>query len=83
MVDIDNVMEEMDDILSSGYGSDLMKFHKTELTKLISPLTDEEKKDVWELYTSNSDDWDEWGISMEEVKFVGKLCGVKKIKISW
>ena len=68
------IIEEFYDILSSGYGPELTNFHKTELTNLVDSLSDEDKKGLYEEYSSNTDDMDEYEVSNEEREFVKKLC---------
>ena len=77
MVDINLLMEEFYDILSSGYGSELDEFHIRELTKLVKDLTKEQKKEVWEYYSSNTDDLDDYEVANEEKEFVKELCEVE------
>ena len=72
----DDIIEEFYDILSSGYGPELTEFHKTELTNFINPLSKEVKKELWEDYSNNTDDMDEYEVSQEERDFVKKVCEI-------
>ena len=68
--------EEFYDILISGYGPELTNWHKTELTKLVNPLSDEEKKELYKEYNSDWMNTDDYDVSEEEREFVRELCEV-------
>jgi len=81
MTDFDHIQEQIDDIMSSGMGGEITCWHEEQLTELISPLPDNDKREVFKLYSDNLLECEGW--EMEEVDFIGKLCGVKDIKLSF
>jgi len=73
---ITEMMEQMDDIISSGYG--WAKWHENELTKLFEPLKKSDRKKVFAAYYGQ--ELPE-GTTGEELTFMAKVCGVKKLSV--
>jgi len=76
---VDDLLDQIDDIMSSGQGEDMTNWHRRELTKLIKPLTTQTKSDLFTTYTNNIVKQEGWTI--EEINLIGKLCGAKNIKL--
>lgn len=74
---LEDMMEQMDDIISSGCG--WSAWHRKELTKLFEPLTKKARKEVFNAYYA--EDLPE-GVTETELKFMAKLCNVKKLTMN-
>ena len=74
-----NLKDEMDDIVSSGYG--WSKWHRDELTEMVvkEGLKTEEKQELFQAYYNNGPTD---GLTMEELTFAAKLFEVDLKTIS-
>lgn len=75
---LQEIIETLDDIISSGYG--WSGWHQKQLTKLLEPLTLKARHQVFDKYYG--EELPE-GVTETELKFMAKLCGVKKLTIDF
>ena len=74
---VQEMMDQMDDIISSGYG--WAKWHEKQLSELFEPLSIAARKQVFKSYYGG--ELPE-GTTGEELEFMAKLCGIKKLAIN-
>lgn len=76
---LEEVLECLDDIMSSGQGDELTDWHKSEVEEMFKEheLTANELKKVVKAYYSG----DTFGMSIDELKWMMGICGVSSFTI--
>lgn len=79
--DYDNIVAEIIDVASSGTGGELGPWHYSEFEKVLAPLSNEEKQELFNLLKEEFETQEGWQLA--EIKWFMKNCNVTDYSFSF